>query len=304
MSKLVTIAFDPESKDLLQRVAEAFERIAPQPRPSGLDQVAEGYLWLARERRLTAIEKISRVELDLLRRVEQQREALLANTRSFAFGRPANNALLWGARGTGKSSLVKAVHASVNDARETGASPIALVDIQREDIATLPDLLALLQAEPERRFILFCDDLSFDAGDAAYMSMKAVLDGGIAGRPDNVLIYATSNRRHILARDMIENERSTAINPGEAVDEKVSLSDRFGLWLGFYAIDQDGYLEMVCNYAERLSLPFEREELRRRALEWAMQRASRSGRTAWQFLQSLGVDRTQEPGPSQGRATA
>lgn len=275
------------NRDVLLRIAEALERLTPPVRPSGLEKIAEGYLWQAGEARLKPIKHISRIDLDLLKRVDRQRETLLDNTRRFARGEPANNALLWGARGTGKSSLAKAVHATINQELPEGEPPVALVEIQREDIGTLPDLLTLLEEAGERRFILFCDDLSFDAGDAAYKSLKAVLDGGIAGRPENVIFYATSNRRHILARDMIENEQATAISPGESVEEKVSLSDRFGLWLGFHNIDQDGYLDMVFGYGEHFKVALAPEELKRRAVEWALQRGSRSGRTAWQFIQSL-----------------
>ncbi|MBE9606016.1 ATP-binding protein [Acetobacteraceae bacterium H6797] len=275
------------NRDVLLRIAEALERLTPPGHLSGLEKIAEGYLWFAAERRLKPVTRISRIDIDLLKRVDSQREILLDNTRRFALGEPANNALLWGARGTGKSSLVKAVHAAVNQEFSKADTPVALIEIPREDVGTLPELLAFLEATKERRFILFCDDLSFDTGDAAYKSLKAVLDGGIAGRPENVIFYATSNRRHLLARDMIENEQATAINPGEAVEEKVSLSDRFGLWLGFHNVDQDGYLDMVLSYAEHLGFAWEPDELRRRALEWAMQRGSRSGRTAWQFIQSL-----------------
>lgn len=286
---------EPSYHGLLLRLIEALERLAPPPRSSGLEEVAEGYLWIAAEARLKPVHRIARVDIDLLKGVEMQRDTLLANTRAFASGRPANNALLWGARGTGKSSLVKAVNALVNEERSQIATPVSLVEVQREDIGSLPELLDLLDAASPRRFILFCDDLSFDSGEAAYKSLKAVLDGGIAGRPENVLIYATSNRRHLLARDMIENERATAINPGETIEEKVSLSDRFGLWLGFHAVDQDGYLDMVSGYAARLDLAIDMDELRREALEWAMQRGSRSGRTAWQFIQSLSDRSSNEP---------
>lgn len=270
---------------LMVRLVEALERLAPAASPSGPVEMAEGYLWAQHDGGLVPVRDIARVDLHLLQRIESQREALLDNTRNFASGRPANNALLWGARGTGKSSLVKAVHAHVNTEMANNARPVGLIEVQREDISTLPKLLALLQREAPRRFILFCDDLSFDSGEAEYKSLKAVLDGGIAGRPDNVIIYATSNRRHLLSRDMIENERSTAIHPGEAVEEKVSLSDRFGLWLGFHNADQAAYLEMVDGYADYFQLGIARDDLHRRALEWAMQRGSRSGRTAWQFIQ-------------------
>lgn len=275
------------NRDVLLRIADALERLSPPSPTSGLEHVAEGYLWIAAEKRLKPVSRIARVDLGLLKRIEDQRDILLDNTRRFANGETANNALLWGARGTGKSSLVKAVHAEVNSERAEGTAPVALVEIQREDIATLPDLLALAEDFPDRKFILFCDDLSFDAGDAAYKSLKAVLDGGIAGRPENVIFYATSNRRHILARDMIENEQATAIHPGEAMEEKVSLSDRFGLWLGFYNIDQDGYLDMVLGYAEHFGINLPTDDLKKKALDWAMLRGSRSGRTAWQFIQSL-----------------
>lgn len=275
------------NRDVLLRIADALERLSPPSPTSGLEHVAEGYLWIAAAKRLKPVPKIARVDLGLLKRIEDQRDILLDNTRRFARGETANNALLWGARGTGKSSLVKAVHAEVNAERAGGTAPVALVEIQREDIATLPDLLALAEDFPDRKFILFCDDLSFDAGDAAYKSLKAVLDGGIAGRPENVIFYATSNRRHILARDMIENEQATAIHPGEAMEEKVSLSDRFGLWLGFYNIDQDGYLDMVLGYAEYFGISLSTDDLKKKALDWAMLRGSRSGRTAWQFIQSL-----------------
>lgn len=263
------------NRDVLLRIAEALERLTPPARSSGLERIAEGYLWSATEIRLKPVTRISRIDIELLKRVDSQRETLLDNTRRFALGEPANNALLWGARGTGKSSLVKAVHAAVNQEFAKADTPVALIEIQREDIGTLPELLALLEATKERRFILFCDDLSFDTGDAAYKSLKAVLDGGIAGRPENVIFYATSNRRHLLARDMIENEQATAINPGEAVEEKVSLSDRFGLWLGFHNVDQDGYLDMVLGYAEHLGFALEPDELKRRALECPRRRRSR-----------------------------
>lgn len=275
------------NRDLLLRIAEALERLVPLPLSSGLEEIAEGYLWTAEDKRLKPVQEIARVDLHMLRRVEHQRDVLIANTRAFAAGKTANNALLWGARGTGKSSLVKSVHALVNLEKTSAECPVALVEVQREDMGSLPDLLSILQQAKPRRFIIFCDDLSFDAGEAAYKSLKAVLDGGISGRPENVVFYATSNRRHILARDMIDNEQSTAINPGEAIEEKVSLSDRFGLWLGFHVVDQDGYLDMVRIYALHNQIDINPNELDRRALEWAMQRSSRSGRTAWQFIQAL-----------------
>jgi predicted AAA+ superfamily ATPase len=219
----------------------------------------------------------------MLKGIDHVRDLLLRNTEQFARGHGANNALLWGARGMGKSSLVKAVHAAVN---ESGAQPLKLVEIHREDIETLPHLLALLRAAPHR-FLLFCDDLSFDSGDSSYKALKAVLEGGVEGRPANVLFYATSNRRHLMPREMIDNEQSTAINPGEAVEEKVSLSDRFGIWLGFHPCSQDDYLEMVRGYAREYALDVQPSELRAEALEWAQTRGSRSGRTAFQFILDL-----------------
>ena len=226
---------------------------------------------------------VNRVDIMLLQGIERQREILLDNTRRFAAGLPANNALLWGARGTGKSSLVKAAHAAICLERP---GELALVEIHREDIPTLPRLLTRLKGEA-RRFILFCDDLSFDHDDAHYKSLKAVLDGGIEGRPDNVVFYATSNRRHLMPRDMIENERSTAINPAEAVEEKVSLSDRFGLWLGFHNCDQDTYFAMIEGYVRHFGLDIPADRLRAEAVEWSVTRGSRSGRVAWQFIQDL-----------------
>jgi predicted AAA+ superfamily ATPase len=229
----------------------------------------------------------------LLRGIDRVRDTLFDNTLRFAKGLPANNALLWGARGMGKSSLVKAVHAEINIRTGADQRPLKLIEIHREDIETLPDLMGLLRGDPHR-FVVFCDDLSFDADDTSYKSLKAVLEGGIEGRPDNVIFYATSNRRHLLPRDMMENERSTAINPGEAVEEKVSLSDRFGLWLGFHKCSQDEYLDMVFAYVDHLGLEVDRTRTRAEALEWATTRGARSGRTAWQFIQDLAgrLDRT------------
>ena len=224
------------------------------------------------------------MELPLLRGIDRVRDILLDNTTRFANGLPANNALLWGARGMGKSSLIKSAHGQVN--RDMPDARLALVEIHREDIPTLPRLLAILRAA-ERRCILFCDDLSFDGDDTSYKSLKAVLEGGIEGRPTNVIFYATSNRRHLLPRDMMENERSTAINPGEAVEEKVSLSDRFGLWLGFHACSQEQYLEMVDAYVAHYGLGEPSDDIRAEALEWSITRGSRSGRVAWQFIQDL-----------------
>ena len=242
------------------------------------------FVWQARPPRLQAVLRVNRVALPLLRGIDRARDTLLDNTRRFAAGLPANNALLWGARGMGKSSLVKAAHAAVAAGRPAGAPALKLIEIHREDIDGLPDLMQRLRDRPER-FVIFCDDLSFDAGDTSYKSLKAALEGGVEGRPDNVVFYATSNRRHLLPRDMIENETSTAINPSEAVQEKVSLSDRFGLWLGFHACSQDEYLAMVRGYLQHLSVPGDEADWRGEALEWATTRGSRSGRVAWQFVQ-------------------
>jgi hypothetical protein len=269
----------------LMRIAEALERLAPPPPPAPDFAAADAFVWHADRGALAPVTKVNRVEMGLLRGIDRVRDALAENTERFARGLPANNALLWGARGMGKSSLVKAVHAEI--ARTAGAATrLKLVEIHREDIESLPALMAILREAPFR-FLVFCDDLSFDGDDASYKSLKAVLEGGIEGRPANVLFYATSNRRHLLPRDMMENERSTAINPGEAVEEKVSLSDRFGLWLGFHRCSQDEYLAMVFGYADHYGLNAPREEMQRDALEWATTRGSRSGRTAWQFIQDL-----------------
>ena len=272
---------------LLLRIAEALERLAPPAMTAPDFESADAFVWNAGERKLQPVAKVSRVDMGLLKGIDRSRDTLLENTFRFARGLPANNALLWGARGMGKSSLVKAAHATVAQALEQEGRPkLKLVEIHREDIETLPSLMSLLRAAPFP-FLLFCDDLSFDLEDTSYKSLKAVLDGGIEGRPDNVLFYATSNRRHLLAREMIENERSTAIHAGEAVEEKVSLSDRFGLWLGFHRCSQDEFLAMVTGYAEHFGLKVEPDQLRREALEWATTRGSRSGRVAWQFIQDL-----------------
>src|ERR671921_975690 len=252
---------------LLARIADALERLAP-PRAAKPDlDAAEAFVWHADRSELAPVAKVNRVELSLLRGIDLVRDQLAENTERFARGLPANNALLWGARGMGKSSLVKAVHAEINKelAAKPGGRPLKLIEIHREDIETLPELMALVRADLHR-FVIFCDDLSFDGDDTSYKSLKAALEGGIEGRPDNVIFYATSNRRHLLPRDMMENERSTAINPHEAVEEKVSLSDRFGLWLGFHPCSQETYLAMVERYAEHFRLPIEAEELRREAL--------------------------------------
>eukprot|EP00752_Nemacystus_decipiens_P000896 g896.t1 len=276
-------AADAELSAVLTRIADALERLAPPP-PSAPDANAgDAFVWQPAGARLEPVATVNRIPLDLLQGIESQRRQLYDNTRRFADGLPANNALLWGARGAGKSSLVKAVHAEINAER---AGALALVEIHREDIPTLPTLLALLK-RLDRRFILFCDDLSFDGQDAAYKSLKAVLEGGVEGRPENVVFYATSNRRHLMPRDMIENERSTAINPSEAVEEKVSLSDRFGLWLGFHNCDQETFLAMIRGYVEAYGLPATEEDWRPQAIEWSVTRGARSGRVAWQFVQDL-----------------
>ncbi len=286
MSQLPADLSSPESLGLLKRIADALERLAPSTVPQADFAAADAFVWHAAGRKLSPVPRVNRVEMTLLRGIDRVRDLLAENTGRFAKGLPANNALLWGARGMGKSSLVKAVHAEINVAKPAGALPLKLIEIHREDIETLPDLMGLLRADPHR-FIIFCDDLSFDADDTSYKSLKAVLEGGIEGRPDNVIFYATSNRRHLLPRDMMENERSTAINPGEAVEEKVSLSDRFGLWLGFHKCSQDEYLEMVFGYVDHLGLQGDRDTIRAEALEWATTRGARSGRTAWQFIQDL-----------------
>lgn len=269
--------------DLAARVTAALERLAPPPLPLGLPAKGAAFVWEPALSALTPVPHVASIDIALLKAIENQRETLFANTRRFADGLPANNALLWGARGMGKSSLVKAVHAEVNRLRK---SPLVLIEVHREDIATLPQLLRLLRND-KRRFLLFCDDLSFDKDDTSYKSLKAALEGGIEGRPANVLFYATSNRRHLMPRDLVDNERATAINPGEAVEEKVSLSDRFGLWLGFHNCSQDDYLAMVESYASHFGLKIKPEDLRAKALSWAMGRGGRSGRVAWQFIQDL-----------------
>src|SRR5687767_3999322 len=273
----------PPLLPLLARIAGALERLAPEPPRSADLAKGEAFVWHADGGWIERIDQVSRVELSLLKGIDRVRDILLENTRRFARGLPANNALLWGARGMGKSSLVKAVHAAVNEAC---GGKLALVEIHREDIPTLPLLLKQIAASA-RRCILFCDDLSFDGSDTSYKSLKAVLEGGIEGRPGNVIFYATSNRRHLMPRDMIENERSTAINPAEAVEEKMSLSDRFGLWLGFHGCDQDTYFAMIEGYARHFGLSLPNEELRAQANEWSVTRGARSGRVAWQFIQDL-----------------
>ncbi len=267
---------------LLTRIAAALERLAPQALPAKAPlSGGEAFVWEPAQGGLVAVGRVASLPLHLLKGIDQARDILFENTSRFADGLPANNALLWGARGMGKSSLVKSIHAEINRARKPAAR-LVLVEIHREDIATLPSLLRLLRAD-RRRFLLYCDDLSFDKDDTSYKSLKAALEGGIEGRPANVLLYATSNRRHLMPRDMMENERSTAINPSEAVEEKVSLSDRFGLWLGFHNCGQDEYLAMVDGYAAHYGIAV--DDLHASALAWAAGRGSRSGRVAWQFIQ-------------------
>jgi uncharacterized protein len=271
--------FQEPISGVIERIARALERLGPQ-RPEVPDfGASDAFVWQAETEGFLPVEDVNRLPLELLKGVDRMRDTLLANTKRFAKGLPANNALLWGARGMGKSSLVKAVHGEFRG--------LKLVEIHREDIASLPRLLGYLRAAPKHRFILFCDDLSFEPVDTSYKSLKAVLEGGIEGRPANVLFYATSNRRHLMPREMVENERSTAINPSEAVEEKLSLSDRFGLWIGFHNCSQDEYLAMARAYAEHYRLDLAEDTLRQEALEWARGRGARSGRVAWQFIQDL-----------------
>ena len=274
---------DSELTPLLKRVAEALERLSPAgPDDAGLE-LADGFVWHADGARLEAVPRINRLELSLLKGIDRVRDILLDNTRRFALGLPANNSLLWGARGMGKSSLIKAVHGVVAAEDSSG---LKLIEIHREEIASLPILLGRLRSCGSQ-CLLFCDDLSFESEDTTYKSLKAALEGGISGRPDNVLFYATSNRRHLMPRDMIDNERSTAIHPGEAVEGSVSLSDRFGLWLGFHPCDQATFFAMVEGYADHFGLAIDRETLRAEAIEWSMTRGARSGRVAWQYVQDL-----------------
>jgi predicted AAA+ superfamily ATPase len=278
----------PAAASSLERIAAALERLSPPPPVQAGFDSADAFVWRAADSALTPVAKVNRVDLSLLRGVDRVRDQLFANTDRFARGLPANNALLWGARGMGKSSLVKAVHAAILERGfdRPDAAPLKLVEIHREDIDSLPALMARVRAAAFP-ILVFCDDLSFDAEDTSYKSLKAALEGGLEGRPDNVLFYATSNRRHLLPRDMMENERSTAINPGEAVEEKVSLSDRFGLWLGFYRCSQDDYLDMVFGYVAHFRLDADPSLVRAECLEWATTRGARSGRTAWQYVQDL-----------------
>lgn len=268
---------------LMRRIAEALERMAPPPAPAPSFSEASAYVWQPDPDRLVPVASVALVDLVQLIGINRARDTLLANTLQFAKGHAANNALLWGARGMGKSSLVKAVHA---EAVQQGL-PLVLVEIARDDLDSVSRLLAILGRASDRRFLLFSDDLSFSHDDTQYKSLKAVLDGGIAGRPANVILYATSNRRHLMPRDMIDNERATAIQPGEAVEEKVSLSDRFGLWLGFHPCSQDEYLAMVRGYCDSYGIQIAEDELRAEAIEWQATRGSRSGRVAWQFFTDL-----------------
>ncbi|MET0409178.1 MAG: ATP-binding protein [Hyphomicrobium sp.] len=274
---------DDAYRPLLERIADALERLSPPPVRAADFNAADAFIWQADANSFEPVPEVSRVPLKLLKGIDRTAGILLDNTRRFAAGLPANNALLWGSRGMGKSSLVKAAHA---DALSVNRG-LKLIEIHREDIGSLPRCLAALKAAAPLRFIVFCDDLSFDHDDTSYKSLKAVLDGGIEGRPKNVIFYATSNRRHLMPRDMIDNERATAINPGEATEEKVSLSDRFGLWLGFHNASQDDYLAMVRAYVDHFGIKIKDAELERDALEWSTTRGARSGRVAWQYVQDL-----------------
>ncbi|WP_132444528.1 ATP-binding protein [Sulfitobacter indolifex] len=268
--------------DPMDRIAAALERMSPAPLSAPDFDAATAFVWHTDPDRLVPVPQVARIDLPLLIGVDRARDTLLANTRQFAAGLPANNALLWGARGMGKSSLVKAIHADVQASHEA----LRIVELQREDLPSVGRILTLLRGASQR-FILFCDDLSFGQDDAHYKSLKAVLDGGIEGRPENVVLYATSNRRHLMPRDMIENERGSAINPSEAVEEKVSLSDRFGLWLGFHPCDQDQYLAMIRGYCDAFGVEIDDDTLRAEAVEWQATRGARSGRVAWQYFLDL-----------------
>ena len=272
------------NQEILNRIAEALERISPNIHDKIDLSKSDGFVYDDSLKNLKPVKKISRVPIQLLKGLENQKDILLKNTKNFANNLPANNALLWGAKGTGKSSLVKSVHAEINIQNN---EKIKLIEIHREDINNLPYLLSKLADYNENKFILLCDDLSFDAGENTYKSLKSVLDGGIEGKPDNIIFYATSNRRHLMPRDMIENERSTSINPSEAVEEKVSLSDRFGLWIGFHNISQDIYLDIIYGYVKEFELNIDNPTLRSKALEWSITRGARSGRVAWQFILQL-----------------
>jgi predicted AAA+ superfamily ATPase len=268
---------------VLARIAAALERMSPPPEPAPDLAAAEAFVWATGPDRLVPVAAVSRVEIGLLVGVDRARDVLLANTRQFASGYPANNVLLWGARGMGKSSLVKAAHA---EAARALPGRLKLIELHREDLPSIGRLLALLRGS-DLRFLLFCDDLSFDKDDSHYKSLKAVLDGGIEGRPENVVLYATSNRRHLMPREMIENERQTGVNPSEAVEEKVSLSDRFGLWLGFHACSQDDFLGMIRGYCDAYGIAIADAALRAEAIEWSQTRGGRSGRVAWQYVTDL-----------------
>ena len=272
------------NQEILNRIAVALERISPNIDEKIDLSKSDGFIYDDSLKNLKPVKKISRIPIQLLKGLENQKDILLKNTQNFANNLPANNALLWGAKGTGKSSLVKSVHAEINIQNN---EKIKLIEIHREDINNLPYLLSKLADYNENKFILLCDDLSFDAGENTYKSLKSVLDGGIEGKPDNIIFYATSNRRHLMPRDMIENERSTSINPSEAVEEKVSLSDRFGLWIGFHNISQDIYLDIIYGYVKEFELNIDNPSLRSKALEWSITRGARSGRVAWQFILQL-----------------
>ena len=272
------------NQEILNRIAEALERISPNIDEKIDLSKSDGFIYDDSLKNLKPVKKISRIPIQLLKGLENQKDILLKNTQNFANNLPANNALLWGAKGTGKSSLVKSVHAEINSLNNKKTK---LIEIHREDISNLPYLLSKLADYNENKFILLCDDLSFDAGENTYKSLKSVLDGGIEGKPDNIIFYATSNRRHLMPRDMIENERSTSINPSEAVEEKVSLSDRFGLWIGFHNISQDIYLDIIYGYVKEFELNIDNPTLRSKALEWSITRGARSGRVAWQFILQL-----------------
>ena len=276
---------DNNMNSVLERIANALERLAPPDKKiNNLDQ-SEGFIFESKSGLIRPVENINRIPISLLKGINNQKETLLNNTLNFSNNLSANNALLWGARGTGKSSLVKAVHKEVINRTKTRS--LKLVEIHREDISELPELLFLLSQNKNYRFILLCDDLSFDTGENNYKSLKAALDGGIEGKPNNVIFYATSNRRHLMPRDMMENEKSTAINPSESVEEKVSLSDRFGLWIGFHNMDQDTFLAIIEAYCKEFKISIEKNKLKSEALEWSITRGARSGRVAWQFFQDL-----------------
>jgi uncharacterized protein len=282
-SRPMTDLKNPELLKTLDRIATALEQLVPTAIDAPDFSAADAFLWQSSPAKLVPVPKVARVDIELLKGINRLKDTLAENTERFANGLPANNALLWGARGMGKSSLVKAIHGALN-AKRPGS--LILIEIHREDIETLPALMTLLR-DTNRQTIVFCDDLSFDRDETSYKSLKAVLEGGIEGRPDNVIFYATSNRRHLMPREMMENERSTAINPSEGVEERVSLSDRFGLWLGFHKCSQDEYFEMVFAYAKHFALNISEEELRAGAIEWTATRGARSGRVAWQYVQDV-----------------